>query len=254
MILILSSFVASSAVGGSAQVLALAGLELQSVLAPTVLFGRHPGLGPPGGGAVDPAIFAGVVEGIRANGVFGRLDAVITGYFADPAQVATAAEAIDAVKAARPGALIVVDPILGDDGKGLYVHPAVAEALASQLVPRADLITPNAWELGFLAGRPVTEPRSALAAARSMGRPALVSSIPMTGALGVLWSDGREAWLASHARAAVAPNGTGDLLACLFTAAVLGGAAGPDALETAVGDVADVVLGRDAAISLEALA
>jgi pyridoxine kinase len=253
MILILSSFVASSPVGGGAQALALAGLELESVLAPTVLFGRHPGLGPPGGGAVDPAIFAGVLSGIEANGVFARADAVITGYFAHPEQVAAAARAIDAVKAARPGALIVIDPIMGDDGKGLYVKAEVARAIGADLIRRAGLIAPNAWELGRLTGFVVARPAEALEAARSLGRPVLVSSVPVGRRIGVLWTDGEEAWLASHARAATSPNGTGDLLTALFTAALLGGAAGPDALETAVSDVAALALGRDVDITLEAL-
>jgi pyridoxine kinase len=253
MILILSSFVASSPVGGGAQILALAGLEIESVLAPTVLFGRHPGLGPPGGGAVDPALFQGVLAGIEANGVFTGAEAVITGYFAHPDQVEAAARAIDQVKAARPGALIVVDPIMGDDGKGLYVNAEVARAIGADLVPRAGLIAPNAWELGRLTGYVVARPSEALEAARSLGRQVLVSSVPVGRRIGVMWTDGEEAWLASHPRAATAPNGTGDLLTALFTAALLGGATGPDALETAVSDVAALVMGRDVEITLEAL-
>jgi pyridoxine kinase len=254
MILILSSFVASSPVGGGAQALALAGLDVETVLAPTVLFGRHPGLGPPGGGAVDAEIFAGVLAGIEANGVFARVDAVITGYFADPAQIEAAVRTIDAVKAVRPEALIVVDPIMGDTGKGLYVKEPVAQAIATQLVPRADLITPNAWEMERLSGLPTHDAASALIAARSLERAVLTSSVAVGPNIGVLWVDGREAWLASHARAPSAPNGTGDLLTCLFAAALLGGAAGPDALETAVADVAATVMGDVVAITLENLA
>jgi pyridoxine kinase len=254
MILILSSFVASSPVGGGAQAIALAGLEIESVLAPTVLLGRHPGLGPPGGGPVDPALFAGMVDGIIANGVLERVDAVIAGYFADPAQVEVAARAIDAVRAARPKALIVVDPILGDAPKGLYVKSEVAKAIAESLVPRADLITPNAWELEFLSGLAVIGAASALKAARSLGRPALVSSISAGRRIGALWAGAREAWLATHVKAPSAPNGTGDLLTCLFTAALVGGADPADALETAVGDVAARVMGHDVEISLEGLA
>src|SRR3569623_3383848 len=108
MILILSSFVASSPVGGGAQMLALAEMEMESALVPTVLFGRHPGLGAPGGGAVDAAVFNGMLEGIEANGVFGRTRAVITGYFAHPEQAQIAARAIDAVRAANPRVLVVV--------------------------------------------------------------------------------------------------------------------------------------------------
>jgi len=253
MILILSSFVASSPVGGGAQAVALARLEVETVLAPTVLLGRHPGLGPPGGGAVAPAMFESLLAGIEANGVFARAEAVVCGYFADPAQVAAAARTIDAVRAARPSAMIVIDPIMGDSVGGLYVKPEVARALAAELIPRADLIAPNAWELGRLTGTVVASPAEALAAARELGKPALVSSIPAGRAIGVMWTDGREAWLAAHTRSAIDPKGAGDLLTALFAAALLGGATPADALETAVGDVAATVLGGDVEISLEAL-
>jgi pyridoxine kinase len=254
MILILSSLVATSPVGGGAQVVALARLEVESVLAPTVLLGRHPGLGPPGGGAVDAAMFESLLGGIEADGAFGRAEAVICGYFADPAQVAIAARTIDAVRAVRPAAMIVVDPIMGDSVGGLYVKPEVARALAVDLVPRADLVAPNAWELGRLTGTVVASPAEALAAARELGRPVLVSSIPVGPAgIGVIWTDGEDAWVAAHGRSAIDPKGAGDLLTALFTAALLGGETPADALETAVSDVASTVLNRDVEITLEAI-
>jgi pyridoxine kinase len=253
MILILSSFVAASPVGGGAQAAALAALDIRTVLAPTVLFGRHPGLGPPGGGPVDGATFEGVLQGIEASGAFAQARAVIAGYFADAAQVEVAAAAIDKVLAASPDALVVVDPIMGDAPKGLYVPAAVAQAIAEHLVPRASLMAPNAWELQRLTGHVVADPASAAEAAQAMGRPTLVSSVPLPRRIGVLWTDGRESWLASHRLAPSAPNGTGDLLTALFTAALLDGATGPDALETAVSDVAAVALGGEAKVELELL-
>src|SRR5580704_643274 len=103
-VLILSSYVASSRVGGGAQALALARLGIEPILIPTVLFGRHPGHGPPGGGPVDAATFEAMIGGVAAHGDFARLDAVITGYFSSPEQVAAAADALDRVKAAAPSA------------------------------------------------------------------------------------------------------------------------------------------------------
>ena len=253
MILILSSFVAASPVGGGAQVSALAALEAQAILAPTVLFGRHPGLGPPGGGAVASAVFQSMLEGIEASGAFNRLNAVITGYFAAPEQIEVAGRVIDAIRKVRPHLLVVVDPIMGDSGKGLYVDPAVAQAQAEILVRRAGLLAPNAWELQRLTGHVIADPASALAAAREAGGQVLVSSVPVGRRLGVLWTDGESAWLASHRQAPYAPNGTGDLLTALFTAALLEGASGPDALETAVSDVAALALGAETPITLEAL-
>ena len=151
--LILSSYVAASRVGGFVQALALAAFGVEPVLAPTVLFGRHPGWGAPGGGPVDPDQFRSLLGGIAAQGLPGRADLLITGYFAHPDQVAAAAETIDQMRRDRPdGGYVVVDPVLGDEGKGLYVKPEVANAVRDLLTPRADLITPNRWELGWLSG------------------------------------------------------------------------------------------------------
>lgn len=241
--LIVSSFVALSRVGGYAQALALAGLGIEAALAPTVLFGRHPGWGAPGGGAVGQEAFDGVLAGIEAQGGLVGLNLILTGYFATAGQVERAAQAIDAAQAGSgPSPLVIVDPVLGDDGPGLYVRPEVAEAIARLLVPRADLLRPNRWELERLSGRPVPDAAAAVEAARALGRPALVSSLP-GGAdrIGNLYVDERSAWLALHARAAIAPKGTGDLLTALYAAATLDGLDPPGAMARAVGGVLEAV-------------
>jgi len=240
-VLILSSYVASSRVGGGAQALALARLGIEPILIPTVLFGRHPGHGPPGGAAVDAGTFEAMLGGVEAHGLFAQLDAVITGHFSSAEQVAIAADALSRVRAAAPKARLIVDPVMGDEGKGLYVKEAVAEAVAGLLVPRADVVAPNAWELARLTGLPVIDPQTALVAARRLGRPVLASSIHCGDEIGVLYVNGEDAWLAAHAPVQAAPKGTGDLLTALFTAALIGGFSAPDALGLAVGGVADAV-------------
>jgi pyridoxine kinase len=244
--LLMSSFVASSRVGGGAQSLALAVLGIDTVLAPTVLFGRHPGLGAPGGGAVSPDLFQGVLDGIEAKGDFSAFDLVLTGYFSHPDQVEAAAKAIDSIRAARAEAkrtppLILVDPVMGDTGKGLYVKAEVAEALARHLVPRADILAPNAWELSHLSGQAVSDPASALNAARSMGRSVMVSSVPCEAGLSVVLALKDEAWLVTHAHLTSAPNGVGDLLAALMAQACLAGIAPHHALSQAVGGVFEAI-------------
>jgi len=247
MALLLSSHVAGSRVGGSAQALALAQFKIDPVAVPTVLYGRHPGWGAPGGAQVPIEAFEGMLDGIEANGLFGLTDLVITGYFASVEQVRAAGRAIEAVRGApREGAFarkpyIVVDPVMGDAGKGLYVDPGVAQAIAEVLVPLADLITPNAWELQRLSGTEVRDPASAVRAARLMGRPALVSSVHRGGEIGVVYADKREAWLAAHQKADNVPSGTGDLLAALFAAAMLEGQTPSYGLARAVGGLAETV-------------
>lgn len=256
--LILSSHVAASRVGGFAQALALAQAGIDPVLVPTVLFGRHPGWGPPGGAAVPLETFEGMLGGIEANDLFAKIDLVITGYFNNAGQVRAAGQAIDAIRArqaaeprgARARPRVIVDPIMGDAGKGLYVSAEVAEALVSELTPRADLITPNAWELERLSGRTVRDADEAREAAQRLGKPTLVSSVPCgdesNPEIGVVYADAREAWLAAHERAPTAPNGTGDLLVALFAAAQVEAHPVSYALARAVSGVAEAVVAANA--------
>jgi pyridoxine kinase len=244
--LILSSYVASSRVGGAMQALALAQFRFEPILVPTVLYGRHPGWGAPGGGPVSTEMFESLLDGIEANGAFEHVDLIITGYFTSAAQVRAAARAIDAVRAIPRGEgvrkpLVVVDPTMGDSGKGLYVPPEVPPALLAELVRRADFVTPNAWELERLTGISARAPDSAVAAARLLARPTLVSSVERGQEIGVVYADRNEAWFAAHARAAQAPQGTGDLLTALFGAALSEGQPVSYALARAVGGVAETV-------------
>jgi pyridoxine kinase len=247
MALILSSHVAGSRVGGSTQALVLAQFKIDPVVVPTVLYGRHPGWGAPGGAQVPIEAFEGMLDGIEANGLFGLIDLVITGYFASVEQVRAAGRAIDAVRAApRDAALarkpyVVIDPVMGDAGKGLYVAAEVAQAIQDDLLPRADLLTPNVWELQRLSGADVRDPPSAVRAARLLGKPVLVSSVQRGGEIGVVYADKREAWLAAHQKVDNVPSGTGDLLAALFAASMLEGQTPSYGLARAVGGLAETV-------------
>ncbi|MBU6372431.1 MAG: bifunctional hydroxymethylpyrimidine kinase/phosphomethylpyrimidine kinase [Alphaproteobacteria bacterium] len=249
LVLVLSSHVASSLVGSRPVAHALAARKIDTVIAPTTLLGRHPGWGPPGGGGVPRELFQGMLDGVEANGLFSLTDAVLTGYFATVAQIEAAAGAIARVRAAQPSAWIVVDPIMGDDDEGLYVKPEVADAVMTQLAPQADLLAPNLWELGHLTqGRFATAPTEIpdiIAAARSLGRPVLVSSVRLEGEIGALYVDANGAWGAMTQPAPRAPNGTGDLLIGSFMAARISGAPPHEALAYGVAVTADVVRKAD---------
>ena len=182
---------------------------------PTVVMPWHPGLGRSTRTPAD-ALPEQLAE-LSAHA--SRIDAVLTGYFASAAQVEAAARFIDSVRAARPDAPIVIDPITGDEG-GRYVPDAVAEAIHGHLVPRADIITPNRNELADLAGAATPE------AARALG---LEATIVVTSA--VLTDDTVGAWLVTpdglatvaHPRVEHPARGTGDLLSGVLTAALVSG-------------------------------
>jgi pyridoxine kinase len=248
MALIMSSHVAGSRVGGTAQALALTQFKIDPVVVPTVLYGRHPGWGAPGGAQVPVEAFEGMLDGIEANGLFGLCDLVLTGYFASVEQVRAAARAIDAVRAApREGAfnrkpMVVVDPVMGDAGKGLFIPSEVAQAIQDELLQRADLVAPNSWELQRITGHDSRDPANAVRAARLTGKAVLVSSVVRGGEIGVVYADKKEAWLAAHQKAtSPVPSGTGDVLTALFAAAQLEGQTPSYGLARAVGGLAETI-------------
>lgn len=228
-IIILSSLVAGSRVGGgvSAHVLSRAGFTPAHV--PTVVFGRHPGLGAPGGGAVSDDVFQSALDGLLRSGSIDTCTAILTGYFASPAQVEAAARFIEGVRERVPGVFVLVDPICGDgvpDGSahGLYIHPDTAQALKLRLVPLADCLTPNAFELAFLAGRSAARPDEAAVAARALNKPVIATSVPAgPGRLAVVAVDGNAVVTSEVDRLEGVPHGTGDLLAAEALNARLGG-------------------------------
>ncbi len=230
--LILSSFVAANRIGGGAQQIALTALGIEAHLVPTTILGRNPARGA-SGQATAPELFQGMVDDVAAEGLFARIDLVITGYFASAEQVRIAAATLARLRAANSNLVTVVDPILGDHPKGLYLPAEVAASMAAALVPAADWITPNAWELAHLTGRAVESAEAAAAAARTLGGRALVSSIPAgAGEIGLVLCDGANACLYAHPRREQAPNGAGDLVTAVFAAGLVQGLT-PDAAAAA---------------------
>ncbi|WP_332765209.1 PfkB family carbohydrate kinase [Phenylobacterium sp.] len=237
--LILSSYVAADRIGGGAQQFALAACGIDPVLVPTVLYGRSPAKGGRGK-AVEPDLFHDLLNGVEAQGLFGMADLVITGHFSSSEQVALACETIARVRAAgragayRPAPIVVVDPVLGDAPKGLYVKPEVARAVAEDLVPLADWITPNLWEISHLTGREIADAADVVEAVRALGKPALVTSAPAgEGEIGLVCSEAAGSTLFAHAHRDGVPNGTGDLVTALFGAGLVEGLPGAAAAERA---------------------
>lgn len=243
LVIVISSYVAGSRVGGSIAPYVLAPLKVDPVLVPTTLLGRHPGWGPPGGGAVPAALLEGMLDGVGANGLFALCDAVLTGYMATPEQADIAAAAIDTIRAARsdagaPPPLVIVDPIMGDLDAGPYVPAAVAGAIIEQLVPRADIIACNLWEFRQLTrAGDVAAAADVAAEALKTGRDWLVTSVVSAGeGIGaVLVSEGRAALAATQRLPGVIPRGAGDLLKLRFTGGLVSGEGTHRSLARSVG-------------------
>ncbi|WBB53262.1 pyridoxal kinase PdxY [Verrucosispora sp. WMMD573] len=225
-ILSIQSSVAYGHVGNSAAVFPLQrlGHEVWPVL--TVHFSNHTGYGAWRGPLLAPADVAEVIAGIADRGVLGDADAVLSGYQGDPAMGAVILDAVALVKTANPDALYCCDPVMGDVGRGMFVRPGIPEYLRDVVVPRADIVTPNQYELEFLAGRPtntVDDLLAAVDAVRATGpRHVLVTSVLHgdlpADTLEVVAVSDAGAWAVTTPLLPINPNGGGDVTAALYLA------------------------------------
>ncbi len=225
-ILSIQSSVAYGHVGNSAAVFPLQrlGHEVWPVL--TVHFSNHTGYGAWRGPLLAPDDVREVIAGIEDRGVLGEADAVLSGYQGDPAVGGIILDTVARVKELNPDAVYCCDPVMGDVGRGMFVRPGIPEFMRDTVVPAADIITPNHFELDFLAGRSTTtldEILEAVDEVRSRGpRDVLVTSVlhgdVPPGRLDVIAVSDQGAWAVETPLLPIAPNGCGDVTTALYLA------------------------------------
>ena len=246
-VLSIQSQVAYGHVGNSAATLPLQRLGFDVIPINTVQLAHHPGHGSWRGYKVEPERIAQILEGVRQRGALGRCGAIISGYLGDAAIGPIVLDAVAALRAARPGALYLCDPVIGDDGPGVFVSPGIPELMRDVLVPAADIVTPNRFELAFLASQPVStlaEARRAAAALRGRGPRLVVAtglSLVDDPGLTILVDSAEGAWLITTPRLPIAPGGTGDAFSALFLGHHLRTADTRLALERAVSAMFELV-------------
>lgn len=223
-ILSIQSWVAYGHVGNAAAVLPLQRLGFEVWPVNTVQFSNHTGYGAWRGKVFPAEDVAEVIAGIADRGVLDQAEAVLTGYLGSIELGAVAIDAVAKVRVAHPGALWACDPVFGDVGRGVFVRPDLPAFFHDTALPRADIATPNHFELEYLTGMNVSSLRSALDAAdalRAIGPGiVLVTSLRRDEAtvetVEVLAVDAKGAWLATVERLPLSPNGAGDMIAALF--------------------------------------
>ena len=149
-ILSIQSSVAYGHVGNSAAVFPLQRLGVEVWPVHTVHFSNHTGYGAWRGPLMPPDDVREVVTGIEERGALPEVDAVLSGYQGGEQIGEVILDAVARTKAANPAAIYACDPVMGNATSGCFVHPAIPVLLRERVVPQADLITPNQFELGFL--------------------------------------------------------------------------------------------------------
>ncbi|MFF8819159.1 pyridoxal kinase PdxY [Leucobacter sp. NPDC015123] len=238
-ILSIQSSVSYGHVGNSAAVFPLQRIGVEVMPVFTVAFSNHTGYGAWRGPMFSGNDVREIVTGIEERGGLAGVDAVLSGYQGGDDIGDAILDAVDRVKQHSPNAVYACDPVLGNAVSGCHVAPEVQNLIRDRVVPRADLITPNQFELGFITGTTPTTLESTLESvdlAREIGpSTVLVTSVERPeraadGVIEMLAVHDNEAWLIETPRLPLKANGSGDVTAALFTAHL-----------TATGDTGDAL-------------
>ncbi len=243
-VLSISSQTVYGHVGNSAAQFVLQRLGFEVWAIPTILLSNHPGHTPPAKTTISTKDILDHVSKLASNGWLRSCVAVHSGYLADPSQIDAVAQAVGIVRRENSDAIYACDPIMGDQATGLYVSEGVADRVKTKLVPLADILTPNAFELAHITGQEIVDTDHALIAARQVVAPmVLCSSIPRSsGAIATAAINADHAYMVETPKIDNTPKGTGDVLAALYLAESLKGADSKHALRYAVGATYELCL------------
>lgn len=251
-VLVISSQVAAGPVGASAAGPAILSLGVASIVVPTILLSNHPGHGRPEGMSIPAETINAMLGKLLELGFLADCKCILTGYFATAEQVTIAAEFIAAHRAKNAEFYYLCDPVIGDDDE-LYVKQDVAEAVRDRLVPLAQGLAPNAFEAGWLCGTSIRSIDDARNTARNWpSKDVIVTSVPNDDdrLATAVFSRGEER-VASRARLAHVPHGTGDLLSGLASGHVAKGEKIVHALPEIIATLDRVIAASEGSDSLD---
>lgn len=237
-ILSIQSLVAYGHAGNSAALFPLQRLGFDVWPVITVHFSNHTGYGEARGPLLTSSDIAEVIRGVEDRGALDRCDAVLSGYQGAEEVGSVILDAVRKVKGRNPDAIYFCDPVMGDVGRGFFVRPGIPEFMRDKVVPAADVITPNQFELAFLAGtetKTLDEVVQAADFVRSTGPGVVLVTSVITeetpeDSLDMVAVSDEGAWIVRTPRLPINPPGAGDLTSAVFLANVLDGHDLPTAL------------------------
>lgn len=225
-VLSIQSSVAYGHVGNSAAVFPLQRLGIEVMPVYTVHFSNHTGYGQWRGPMLSGDNVREVVQGIDERGGLEDVDIVLSGYQGGDDIGQAILDSVELVKKRNPSAIYACDPVMGNAKSGCFVKPEIPILLRERVVPHADLISPNQFELGFLTHtEPATIEETLRSAdlAREMGpSTVLITSVERPDrprdTIEMMAVTENGAWIVQTPHLPLKANGSGDVTSALFAA------------------------------------
>jgi pyridoxine kinase len=227
LVISIQSQVVHGHVGNSAAVFPMQALGVAVAAVPTTLLSNHPVYPTMRGRVLDAPLVADLLRGVEERGLVEAASAILTGYLGSAETGAVVAGFIHRARARNPGLLYVCDPVIGDEGSGVFVGEGIVEIFRDRLGPAASILTPNQFELEFFAGRPARTAGALRAAAASLGARVVVTGCALADTpadrIETIVCDGGALRRIATAWLPIKPYGAGDLFAGLLAAHLVNG-------------------------------
>ena len=241
LVISIQSQVVHGHVGNSAAVPAMQAEGVNVAAVPTTLLSNHPRYPTLRGRVLEAELVADLLKGVEERGLVDEAALLVTGYLGSPDNAAVVADFVERALRRNPRLVYLCDPVIGDDGR-IYVADGILDVLRRRLLPAANLITPNQFELELLSGLTVADSdglRAAAAAIAGQRRVDVVATgctlidTPTGQVETILCAEGQLSRFATP-RLPIRPYGTGDLLTGLIAAHLAKGTAIEVAVRLAV--------------------
>ncbi|WBU27902.1 pyridoxal kinase [Rhodopseudomonas palustris] len=248
-IISIQSQVVHGHVGNSAAVLPMQAHGLNVAAVPTTLLSNHPGLGSTRGRVLDAELVGELLRGIEERGLIETSRYIVSGYLGSRANGEVVAAFVNQARQRNPAITYICDPVMGDSHVGVFVPDPVAACICNELVPLADLLTPNHFEAGLIAGHPLAtwpeleaavDKMQAWRGARVVVTSCRLADTPDDSLENIVFEGGTSTRLPSP-RLELAAAGTGDLYTGLLTAGLARNLPLVDAARRAAAIVLDVL-------------
>lgn len=242
LILSVQSHVAYGYVGNRAAMPPLNALGHEVIALNTVSFSNHTGYGQWTGEVHDVEKLAELIKGIKAQGLFSKIDAVLTGYIGNHDLGALILDTVQEIQNENPDCHYCCDPVMGDTAPGFFVHETIPPFFKDEALQKADILVPNQFEASYLSGVDIQTKQDALTAIDKLHKLG-AERIVITSFKPDSLASGQIAMLVSDPETGVhqittplidmspMPNGAGDVTAATVLGHILNGLSLTDAIE-----------------------